>query len=553
MKHSMIRTIPAVLLAASLAAYSQEVSQSGLRLKAPRAIVALPERAPSAMAASVHPLATEAALGIMRKGGNAIDAAVAMAFVLAVVHPEAGNIGGGGFLMASLASGKQTVIDYGFHAPVGLKAERFGDEASHGVGYPHIAVPGTPAGMGLAHEKYGKLKWAECLEPARKLAHDGLPASQRVEMILKLQVPVMKGFPETAKIFLKGSDQPLKQGDLLVQRDLAETIARIQKHGWREFYTGETAKMMVADFRAHDGMITAADLEGYQAVEKEPLRIMYRGHPVLVPPPSAAGGTVLAVSLNAMERFELKLGMEGSSEVRHLQIEAMRIGAEARVQLVEKHRPVEELISKDFATEAVKKVAINRASPVSSRARGASGESPDTTHFTIADSFGNIVTNTYTLNGFYGSQVMPKGTGVLMNNYITAQNIKVIEPGKRIFSNMAPTIVLRPDGKPLAAFGTPGATTIPSTLMQIAVNLLDFKMGLRDAVEYPRIHFGGSGAVDAEPGALVFDVAEKLRAMGHTIGSGMRSQGDVQAVMVEESGWKQGWSDGRRGGSVKGY
>lgn len=535
-------------LAGLLAA--QEVSQSGLRLRDPRPVIALAERAPSVMAASVHPLATEAALAIMKKGGNAIDAAVAIAFVLAVVHPEAGNIAGGGFLMAHMADGKSTVIDYAFQTPAAFSPKIFAGERSTSVGYKTIGIPGTPAGMGMAHAKYGKLKWAECLEPARRLAKDGFPASQRMEIILRLQVPVMQRFAETAKIFLKGKDEPLKQGELVVQKELAETIARMQKHGWREFYSGETARRMVADFQANGGIVTAADLEQYQAIEKAPLRVDYRGYPVLVTPPHSAGGTVLAVSLNVLSRFELKLGMEGSSRARHLQIEAMRAGNEAGRLVQLGSRTAEELITKEYASEAAQAISLDRAGPVLQPSQG-DGESADTTHFTVADSYGNVVSNTYTLNGFFGSQVIAKGTGVLMNNYMGPS--RRVKPLDRIYSSMTPTIVLRQDGKPWAAFGSPGSQTIPSTVMQIVMNLVDFKMGLRDAVEYPRIHFGGRGGVDAEPAALVLDVAEKLKSMGHTLNANLRSQGDVNAVLVEESGWKQGWADGRRGGAVKGY
>ncbi|MBI3209681.1 MAG: gamma-glutamyltransferase [Candidatus Solibacter usitatus] len=509
----MFLSLCLLLFAAS--GWAQEVSQSGLKLEAPRAIVAMPERAPSAMAATVHPLATDAAIEVMRKGGNAIDAAVAIAFALAVVHPEAGNIGGGGFLMAHLSGGKTTVIDYAFQTPSGFNPKIFAGEKSTSTGYKTIGIPGTPAGMGMAHAKYGKLKWADCLEPARRLAKDGFPASQRMEVILRLQVPVMKRFAETAKIFLKG-DEGLKQGDSLVQSDLAATIERMQKQGWREFYNGETARRIVADFQTNGGVITAGDLTQYQAMEREPLRVSYRGFPVLTTPAYSSGGTVVSAGLTYLDREKLPMGAEGSSLARHLQIEAMRAGVAAARKMTQPN------------------------------------ESNDTTHFTVADSFGNIVSNTYTLNGFFGSQVIPKGTGVLMNNYMSPG--RTGKPLDRIYSNMTPTILFRKDGTPWAAFGSPGSATIPSTVLQIVMNLVDFRMGLRDAVEYPRIHFGGRGGVDAEPGAMVLDVAEKLRSMGHTLNSAMRSQGDVNAIAIEEkTGWKQGWADGRRGGVVKGY
>jgi gamma-glutamyltranspeptidase/glutathione hydrolase len=249
----------------------------------------------------------------------------------------------------------------------------------------------------------------------------------------------------------------------------------------------------------------------------------------------------------------LKLGMEGSSRVRHLQIEAMRAGNAASRLLTQARRPVEELLSKEYAQQIAKGISLDHVSAQDTGTSQQDGaESADTTHYTVVDPQGNIVSNTYTLNGFYGSQVIPKGTGVLMNNYMSPQ--RSVKGSERIYSSMTPTIVMRPDGSAWFALGSPGSGTIPSTIMQVVMNMVDFKMGLRDAIEYPRIHFGGRGPVDGEPGALVWDVAEKLRSMGHQIGTNLRSQGDVNAVAIEEKGGiKQGWADGRRGGVVKGY
>lgn len=546
--------LPSLLLTlcVTITVSAQEVSQSGLRLEAVRPMIAQPERAPKAMVATVNELATQAAIDIFKKGGNAVDAAVTVAFVLAVVHPEAGNLGGSGYMMVRAADGRATVFDYGVNTPAAAKPEMFKNATDRNVGYLSLGVPGTPAGMGLAHAKYGKLKWATVLEPARKLARDGFPAPQRMEIILRLQVPVMKKYPETAKIFLRGSDQPLRQGDPLIQRDLADTIARIQKRGWQEFYSGETARRMIADVAVNGGVLSADDLKNYAARENEPLRINYRGHPILLNPPSSAGGTAMAVMLNTLERFDLKLGMEGSALARHLQIEAMRLGFAARGRVVA-GQPVEQFVSKEYAIEAAKSISLDRATAPPPAPLPSSGESFDTTHFTIVDAQGTVVSNTYTLNGFFGSQVIPKGTGVLLNNYMNAATGANMRPGQRIFANMTPTIILRPDGSPWAAFGTPGAMTIPSTLMQIVVNLIDFKMSLRDAIEFPRIHYAGGASVDAEPAALVFDVAERLRLMGHRLNPALRSQGDVNAVVIEDKGWRQGWADGRRGGVVRGY
>lgn len=550
--------ISSALLFCCLAVSAQEVSQSGLRLEAARPMVAQPERAPKVMVASVHELATEAAIGILKKGGNAVDAAVAIAFVLGVVHPEAGNLGGSGYLMARLADGRATVFDYGGTAPGASRIGMFGSPMEANVGYKSAAVPGTPAGMGLAHAKLGKLKWADVLEPARRLADKGFPASQRLELILKLQVPVMKRFPETARIFLHGADQPMKQGELVVQKDLAATIARMQKKGWREFYQGETAKRIAADMAANGGVMKEEDLRTYEAREAAPIEVSYRGYPVLITPPTSSGGVALAVMLNVLSRHEIKIGMEGSAAVRHLQIEAMRRGFRARQEgVLDETWPLEKLVSAEYAGQLAADLKTDSATP-SRRAAGGPTESLDTTHFTVVDAEGNVVTNTYTLSGFFGSQVIIKGTGVLLNNHMSAFSSRAGTPGslapnRRYSSTMTPTILLTRDRKPWAAFGTPGGATIPSTLMQIVMNLVDFKMSLRDAVEFPRIHYAGGPSVDAEPAALVFDVAERLRGMGHRLNPSLRSQGDVNAVLIEESGWRQGWADGRRGGVVRGY
>jgi gamma-glutamyltranspeptidase/glutathione hydrolase len=423
------------------------------------------------------------------------------------------------------------------------------------VGYKAIAVPGTPAGLGLMHEKYGKLKWSKCLEPARRLAQAGFPASQRMELILKLQVPVMKSFPETAKILLHGADRPLIQGELVKQPELARTLARMQKRGWKEFYEGETARLIAADMKANGGVITEADLRSYEAKEVEPLQVSYRQHKVFTMAPSSSGGIALAVMLQVLNRYPLELGREGSVAARHLQIEAMRRGFAARNSAAaENYETIARFLRDDYTNEVVQTLALDKATPGNPVPTG--NESRDTTHFTVIDAEGNLVSNTYTLSGFYGSQVIAKGTGVLLNNHMevfSGAQARMLTPGRRYPSTMSPTIVLRPDGQLFFSIGTPGGATIPSTLFQVISNIVDFKMSLRDAIEYPRLH-AATNVVEAEPGALVFDVAERLKQMGHRLNPALRSQGDVQAILLEDANnWRVAWSDGRRGGSVKGY
>ncbi|MCS6951327.1 MAG: gamma-glutamyltransferase [Bryobacteraceae bacterium] len=561
----MRRLVIVVFVLAFALSRAQEVSQSGLQIEAPRPMVSQPERAPTAMVATVSEPATRAGIEILGKGGNAVDAAVAIAFALAVVHPEAGNLGGGGYMLIRMADGRTLAIDYRETAPPAAHPEMFKDRMEARVGYKASAVPGTVAGLAVAHARFGSLSWQEVLDPARRLAEHGFLVSYRMELILPLQVPVMKRFPETARIFLHGADRPLRQGEMLRQPELAATIRRLQRNGWREFYEGETARRIAADMAANGGTITLEDLKQYRAVELAPLRGTYRGYQVLTMPPSSAGGMALLEMLNILERFPMRLGMEGSAESRHLMIEAMKRAYRDRARYAGDPAfvtiPVERLTSKDYAAELAAGIRLDRATPLAELGEAPSAsaeESGSTTHFSVVDKAGNIVSNTYTLNDFYGSQVIARGTGVLLNDIMSSFSTQpgspnALAPGKRPASSMAPVILLHSDGRPWVALGSPGGMTIANTLLQVIVNLVDYRMSLRDAIEFPRIHHQFTpDRVDAEPGALPLEVAEKLRSWGHTINPRFRAQGDVHAILVEDSGWRQGWSDGRRGGRAQG-
>ncbi len=561
----MKRLLAVLALTAALGT-PQEVSPSGLRIEAPRPMVSQPERARSAMVATVSELATEAGIEILDRGGNAVDAAVAVAFALAVVHPEAGNLGGGGYMLIRMADGRALAIDYRETAPQAAHPGMFPDRMEARVGYKASAVPGTVAGLGIAHRRFGSLPWRQVLERARILAEHGVAVSYRMELILRLQVPIMKRFPETARIFLHGADRPLGQGEVLRQPELAVTIRRLQRYGWREFYDGETARRIAADMAANGGTMTLEDLKQYRALELAPLRGTYRGYPVLTVPPSSAGGLTLLQMLNILERFPLRLGTEGSAESRHLMIEAMKRAYRDRARYAGDPAfvavPVERLTSKEYAAELAAGIRLDRATPAAEFGQapsGDGGESGSTTHFTIVDAAGNIVSNTYTLNDFFGSQVIARGTGVLLNDIMSAFSTRpdspnAIAPGKRPASSMTPVILLHPDGRPWAAFGSPGGMTIANTVLQVLVNLVDYRMSLRDAIEFPRIHHQFTpDRVDAEPGALPLEVAERLRSLGHTLNPQLRAQGDVHAVLIEDDGWRLGWSDGRRGGRARGF
>lgn len=553
---------PILLLALSATVLAQETSQSGQLLKAERPLIAQAERARTGMVSSVHELASAVGVEIMKRGGNAVDAAVAVGFALAVVHPEAGNLGGGGYMLIRMADGREAAIDYKEMAPAIASATLFQNPREAQVGYKASAVPGTVAGLAMAHQKFGKLTWAQVIEPARRLARNGFPASQRMEIILALQVPVMKQFGETAKIFLHGSDQPLKQGEIVKQPDLAATLERLQKKGARDFYEGRTAQLIAADMQANGGTITLEDLQNYRAHLRAPIKGIYRGHAVLAMGPSSSGGTAVLEMLNILERFSLGLGDEGSAKARHLHVEAARRAFRDRAEFAGDPDffdiPTPRLTSKEHATMLAQSIREDVATPLGSAPSISGNESAETTHFSVIDGAGNIVSNTYTLNGFYGSQVIAKGTGVLLNDIMSGFGTRgrnAIGPRKRPVSSMSPVLVLNKDQTPWVALGSPGSQTIPNTVLQVIVNLIDFKMSLRDAIEYPRIHHQGTpDRIDAEPAALVREVADKLKAMGHKLNPNYRSQGDVHAVAVEPgTGMRLGWSDGRRGGKVLGY
>ncbi len=541
-----------------------------------------PERAPKAMVTSTHEIATRTGLEILRKGGNAVDAAVAVGFALAVVHPEAGNLGGGGYLVVRMRDGRMKAFDYKETIPAATKLAGFPDATRPYVGHKTAGVPGTVAGLALAHQRFGKLPWAAVLEPARRLARDGFPSSQRMEIVLRLQVPVMKQFPEAAKLFLHGGDQPLKQGEILRQPELADTIRRLQKSGWREFYEGETARRIAADMAAQGGFMTAADLASYKVHERDPLCGTYRGYQLCTIPPSSSGGFPLLEMLNILEKLPMKLGMEGSVESRHYLAEAMRRAYRDRQRFAAdpafRPVPVDRLLDKAYAARLAASIRADRATKnnelpalgaEATASRELEFESADTTHYSIVDAEGNLVSNTYTLGSFYGSQVVAKGTGVLLGDMVGTLamaakraaagagegGIGTLIPGARMASTMAPVVALRPDGSPYFALGTPGGGTITNTLVQVIVNLIDYKMSLRDAIEYPRIHHGYvPDRIEAEPAALVYDIAARLQQMGHAIAPRLRTQGDVHAVMIEEkTGMRVGWSDGRRGGRAAGY
>jgi len=390
-----------------------------------------PVRAPHAMVASTERVASEIGVAVMKRGGNAVDAAVAVAFALAVVYPSAGNLGGGGFMMIRQSDGTATAIDYREMAPaaatrdmyIGADGQPIKGDGSSLVGYRAPGVPGTVAGMAFALKKYGsgKLTWTELIEPDRKLAADGFAVTHRLEKMLQDNQNTLAAREDSRRIFLRGG-KLYREGEILRQPELAATLARIQKKGPREFYEGETARLIAEDMARHGGLITRDDLRGYTPKEREPLRGSYRGFGIVSMPPPSAGGAVLLEMLNILEGFDLKKLQPFSSEYYHLLVEAMRRAYADRAEYLGDADfgpvPVEGMIDKAYAERQRSTINLERASSSSEIGAGnpAGYESKQTTHFTVVDPAGNAVSNTYTLNDSFGAGVVAKGTGVLLNN-----------------------------------------------------------------------------------------------------------------------------------------
>jgi gamma-glutamyltranspeptidase/glutathione hydrolase len=544
-----------------------------------------PVRAPHGMVASTERVASQIGVEVMKRGGNAVDAAVAVAFALAVVYPAAGNLGGGGFMMIRQNDGRATAIDYRETAPAGATRDMFvgpdGElikgENSSLVGYRAAGVPGTVAGMELALKKYGsgKLTWTDLVEPARKLAADGFIVSHRTEQLLADHQKLLSPTADGRRIFLRDG-KLYREGETLRQPELAVTLGRLQKHGAREFYEGETARLIEDDMEQHHGVITREDLRNYTAKERVPLRGKYRGHEIISMPPPSAGGVVLLEMLNILEGFDLKKIPPFSADYYHLLVEAMQRAYADRAEYMGDADfvsvPVAGLIDKSYAERQRSTIKLERATPSSEIGAGkpAGAESTQTTHFTIVDAAGNAVSNTYTLNGWFGSGVVAKGTGVLLNNEMDdftskpgAPNLygaiqserNAIAPRKRPLSSMTPTFVLRPNGNFYFAIGTPGGTTITNTVLQVITGVIDHGMNLQAAIDAPHIHHQWQpDEIQDEPLGLSPETRAALEARGHRFAPSPRNMSDLQGVMVEEkTNMRLGGTDSRQDGAAVGY
>lgn len=522
---------------------------------------------------------------VLQRGGNAVDAAVAVAFALAVTYPVAGNLGGGGFLLLRRPDGKSTAVDYRETAParatrdiyLDARGELIKGEGGSLIGYRAAGVPGTVAGMALAHRRYGsgRLAWRDLLEPARRLAADGFVVAPSLERSLRRYRALLNRYGESRRIYL-ASGGGRSAGERFHQPELAEVFSRLQKHGPREFYEGETARRIVSDMAAHRGLMTLSDLKGYTPKERTPLQGRYRGYGIVSMPPPSSGGIAFLQMLAMLEKQDLAALDPADPRRLHLLIEAMRRAFADRAEYLGDpdfvRVPVKELLDPAYLQRRWGSIDATKASSSSTVGAGLGirPEAPETTHFSVIDRDGMAVANTYTLNGAYGSGATVKGTGILLNNEMDdfaakpgAPNLfgliqgarNAVAPRKRPLSSMTPTFVLHPEGRFYFAIGSPGGPTIINTVLQVILNVLDHGMNMADAVAAPRIHHQWlPDEVVYEPGGLTDEVRQSLAERGHRLTRTPRRLGDAQGVMIDpKTGSRLGASDPRNSGKSEGY
>ncbi len=497
--------------------------------------------AENGMVVTSQRLASEVGLAILKRGGNAVDAAVAVGYALAVVNPCCGNIGGGGFMTLHLADGRNVFINFRETAPAAASANMYLDAEGKVIprasldGYRAVAVPGTVLGLDTALRRYGRLSRAQVMAPAIRLARQGFVLTRADTDILHTSTERLRADPQVARIFLRADGTPLQPGDRLVQRDLAATLAAIARHGPAAFYRGRLPQAVAQAARQQGGLIRAVDFSDYRITESAPLKCSYRGYVFLSAPPPSSGGTTLCETLNILEGYDMTaLGYQSAASV-HYMAEAMRYAYRDRnVWLGDPafvDNPLDRLLSKSYAAGLRAQIQPDKATVISAP-QAAPQEAPQTTHYSIVDKAGNAVAVTYTLNGRFGAAVMAPGTGVLLNDEMDDFTLKpgvanlygliqgarnAIAAGKRPLSSMAPTLVMRA-GKPWLVLGSPGGSRIISIVLQVAVNIIDHGMPLQAAVDAPRIHFQGQPDVlYFETRGLSPDTQTVLRGMGYSL------------------------------------
>ncbi len=540
----------------------------------------IPVVARHGMVVGPEQLAAEVGAKILRDGGNAVDAAVATGFALAVTYPRAGNLAGGGFMLIHLAEeNRQTLVDYRESAPAAASRDMFLDaqgELDHQREYFSLqsaGVPGTVAGLLYAQDTYGALSREEVLAPAIALAREGFPVSFALSFEINASAQRLRQNPAAAQLFFRPDGSAYAIGDTWRQPDLAWTLGQISANGAEGFYRGEVAQRIAAEMAAGGGLITAQDLAGYRVVERQPVRGTYRGFDVVSTPPPSSGGIHILQILNVLEGYDLQAMGHNSATYLHHLAESMKLAyADRSLYLGDPDFvdvPVAQLIDKRYAARQRARIDGMHATPAAQIAPGRplGNESTETTHYTVADRFGNVVSNTYTLNFSFGSHIAVPGTGMLLNNEmadfaaspgnanafgLVQGEANKIEPGKRPLSSMSPTIVLR-DGKPWLATGSPGGSVIITTVLQMALNAMEFDMNVATAAAEPRIHHQWMPDVLRMEEGFSPDTVRLLEAMGQAVDIAGRTTGRTNSIMLE-NGWLYGASDTRRpGGWVAGY
>jgi gamma-glutamyltranspeptidase/glutathione hydrolase len=542
-----------------------------------------PVRARNGMVVSANRIASEVGVQILKSGGNAVDAAIATGFALAVVHPAAGNIGGGGFMIVRLADGTTSAFDFREKAPLAAHERMFVDsngQLARGLnhdGYLAVGVPGTVAGFALAHKRYGKLPWARLLQPAIKLAEKGFPLSHKLASDFRALAPAFKKYPASARKFLKPDGSFYEEGEIWRQPDLAATLKRIARRGADGFYKGKTAELIEKQMKANGGLITREDLASYEAKERQPIEVDYRGYRVISMPPPSSGGVTLGIMLNILEGYELEPLGHNSAAYLHLLAEAMRRAYRDRARYLgdpdfNPDMPVERLLSKEYAAELRQTINPWLASKSSPADVQEPTESTETTHYSVVDAAGNAVSTTYTLERWYGSKIVVEGAGFLLNNEMGDFNPvpgltdttgligtrpNLVAPGKRMLSSMTPTLVVRGDST-FMVIGSPGGRTIINTVLQSILNVVDFGMNISEAIDAPRIHHQWlPDVLRIEKYGTTVDTIRLLQGMGHRVRvtRSMNSQGRAMGIIIDpESGMRLGAADPRSpDGAAVGY
>ncbi len=537
-----------------------------------------PVRGKNGMVVSAHPIASQVGIEVLKKGGNAIDAAVAVGFALAVVHPSAGNLGGGGFMVIHLENGDQTTFDYREKAPASTHKNIYLDENGNydpklsTEGWSSSGVPGSVAGMLAALEKYGSLPLHEIIQPAIDLAENGFVMDYRmVDFVNAYHKEFMK-YPSSKKIYTKDGNK-FDENDKLIQKDLAGTLNLIKYSGKAGFYEGRTAGLISQQAKENGGYISLEDLANYEPKERKPLTGNYRGFKVISMGPPSSGGVALIQTLNVLENFEIDKTDFGSSDYIHKLVETFKFVFADRSEHLgdEDFYPVpkEWLLSKDYAQEIFNHIG-EEATPASEIKPGIPtyNESLETTHYSVVDKFGNAVSVTTTINSTFGNKIVVEGAGFLMNNEMDDFSAKPgepnqfgllgseansIVPGKRMLSSMTPTIVLK-DEKPILVIGSPGGSRIITTVIQVVLNVIEFEMDIQTAINMPRVHHQWyPDSLYYETYALNKDVVNALKNKGHSIGGNI-GIGRAQGIIIdnkEKLFW--GASDPRSYGMAVGY